>query len=222
MKRLSDLLMRFEVPKMSPEHKAELEAAEAAEREQARRRRYAQIGVPERFKSADINKCRPDARQYVRELLGGSRRGLVIRGNVGVGKTYTAAAILNAVFEKRFCRFTTFGSVMRGIRTAYDGRGSEDEVISRFTGADVLLVDDFGKERPSAWALEIIFDCLNARYAAKRPTIYTTQHNGSELAGRLSAEGDVAIAEAILSRLGDRSAFASIVLEGSDRRRMGR
>ena len=146
---------------------------------------------------------------------------MVIRGSVGVGKTYTAAAILNAVFEKRRCRFTTLGAVMRGIRSAYDGRGSEDEVIARFTGADVLVVDDFGKERPSAWALEIIFDCLNARYAAQRSTIYTTQHNGRDLAGRLSAEGDVAIAEAILSRLGDRSAFASIILEGSDRRRTG-
>lgn len=222
MRRLSDLLTRFEVPKISPEREAELKAEAAAERERARLRRYAQVGIPERFRQASIEKCRPQARQYVRELLGGSKRGLVIRGNVGVGKTYMAAAILNATFEKRRCRFTTFGAVMREIRSAYDGRGFEDDVMARFLGADVLVVDDFGKERPSAWALQIIFECLDARYAAQRPTIYTTQHDGRELARRLSAEGDIAIAEAVLSRLGDKSAFGSIHLDGEDRRRMGR
>lgn len=222
MERLSSLLTRFELPKLSPERKEQFEAEQAAERARERRRRYELVKIPEKYRTASVEDCCAKTRQYARELHNGGKRGLVLRGAVGVGKTHTAAAILNAVFDKRQCRFSTLGAFLREIRSTMDGRDFEDAVMAKYLGVDVLVVDDFGKERPSAWALPLIFELLDGRYVRQRPTIYTTQHDGRGLARRLSNEGDVAIAEAILSRLGDREAFASIVLEGDDRRRMTR
>lgn len=73
--------------------------------------------------------------------------------------------------------------------------------VSRFASCDVLIIDDLGKENANSWVMTTLFQIVNDRYEAMRPTIVTTQYSPEELCRRMSRSGERESAIAITERL---------------------
>lgn len=56
-----------------------------------------------------------------------------------------------------------------------------NEYIDQITDATLLILDDFGIERNTEYALEQLYNVINARYLKEKPTIITTNINFSDL-----------------------------------------
>lgn len=97
-------------------------------------------------------------------------RGLLLWGSVGTGKTYAACAVLNAVLENGYSAFFATASDLLQLRE----RPDEACFWQRINDSSVFVLDDFAVTRTTAFAQERLFDAINGRYIAKRPTIVTT------------------------------------------------
>lgn len=182
------------------------EAAEAdrAEREAEARRRIAGAGIPERYRHASVATCCPGAWDYAREVIAGQRPNLIITGPAGCGKTHTACAVLREVLTHRpmTAEFTSMAGLLMAVKRAYGSAEREDQVIDHYSNVRLLVIDDFGKERPSQWSLPIIWQVIDRRYNAMRPTVYTSQYDRDGLSSRfVGGGGDGELAQALVRRM---------------------
>ncbi|MBX9035065.1 ATP-binding protein [Gordonibacter massiliensis (ex Traore et al. 2017)] len=190
--------------------------AARTERERARQRRIRASGIPRRYLAASIDRCPEAVQRYASEFNERTRDGLVLHGGVGTGKTYAACAVLAAVADRATVRFATGSRMLRDIRSSYrSGSEGEAEVVARYTGPRLLVIDDLGQEQATDWALSQLLSVIDERQAALKPTVFTTQTDGDGIARRLSVHGDSSAAEAIVSRMRECRAVA---FRGPDRR----
>ena len=111
-------------------------------------------------------------RNYVEhfdEMLA-NNAGLIFYGSPGTGKTFAASCIANALMERRVPVLVT--SIVR--LTANMFGDDLNELLFRMNTARLLVLDDFGAERNTEFKAEQIFTVIDARYAAKKPMIITT------------------------------------------------
>lgn len=192
---------------ITPERQAEIDAAIAAERALEARRKVIAVGMPSIFERTPFDVAPARARRWAESAWDGSPRNLVVMGDSGAGKTEVACAILAesvAHLPNALCRFATFGDVLRSIRSTYDDvLRSEWQAIGQWAGFRILCIDDLGKEKPTADALEKMFTVLDARYRSGKPTLFTTQYQSpKELGHRLmESGGDKPTAQAIVRRV---------------------
>jgi len=124
------------------------------------------------------------ADKLIREYLNeGSRdgRGLLFVGSVGVGKTHLAVAILRGLIEEyRWVSglFYQSGALLKEIQDSYSSisETSELRVLAPVFEADVLVLDELGGSKPSAWVGETMMQIINTRYNDKKLTIFTTNY----------------------------------------------
>ena len=94
--------------------------------------------------------------------------GLLLWGGVGTGKSYLAGCISNALIEQEVpVRMTNFGLILNDLM---DRR----EYIQQLCRYPLLILDDFGMERDTAFALEQMFVLIDSRYRSRKPLIITT------------------------------------------------
>ncbi len=65
--------------------------------------------------------------------------------------------------------------------------------ISDMSGCDLLILDDFGKEKVTDRAAEMVFSIIDNRYLYKKMTWITSNLNGTELEARLGSDRGPAI-----------------------------
>lgn len=170
------------------------------------RRRIADAGIPERYRTADAAQCDPTVGEYAARCVAGDVLNLVIVGEAGSGKTHAACAALRAVLAARpmLALFALEPSVICEMRDARGSREREDDVLCRYAAQRILVLDDLGRSRPDPRTLEMLWRLIDRRYSAMRPTIYTTQYDRVALAARLvSGGGDEETAKAIIRRVMD-------------------
>ncbi|MGO5316760.1 ATP-binding protein [Paraeggerthella sp. LCP19S3_G8] len=213
MMSLASTLGRFEAPRNTPEQEAAAAAWKEGQRRLKVEERLARSGVPSRYRSASLDGC--DRR--IADWSASPSDVLLLRGDVGRGKTHAACAVLIANAAERTVLFATSLDLLRDFRSVFDGAAREADVMGRYRNVGLLAVDDLGKERPTDWALSKLFDVLDARIRQGKPTIVTTQYRSAELAARMASDGNAETAKAIVSRLGDRR-NAVVAFDGPDRR----
>ena len=105
--------------------------------------------------------------------------GLLLWGGVGTGKSFMAGCIANALMEQEVtvC-MTNFARIMNELNNAFSGR---NEVVDRLCGYPLLVIDDFGMERGTEYALEQIYNIIDSRYRSRKPLIVTTNLTLTEL-----------------------------------------
>ncbi|MGD9347052.1 MAG: ATP-binding protein, partial [Candidatus Aminicenantes bacterium] len=104
--------------------------------------------------------------------------GLLFIGPCGVGKTHLAIATLQELIrEKRArCYFIDFRDLIRKIQSTYspDSPLTDSDIFAQIFDKDVLILDELGAKRTTAWVEETIFYIINNRYNTKRLTIFTS------------------------------------------------
>lgn len=145
--------------------------------------------------------------------------GLYIYGDNSSGKTYLTACICNELLWQGYrCIYTNLATILSEIRSSYDGKGmGECELLNRLQAYDFAFIDDLGKEfigreynaSSSKWAEEKLFEVINARYNAQKPTIFSSNYEISALASELRLD------KAIIERINE-IATRVLKLEGDD------
>ena len=168
--------------------------------------RYYLAGIPRRFIGAD------PAPDYAADVMAG--RSLYITGPYGSGKTHLACSIAKAAIDAgQSVRFENSKRLITEIQGTYGGKRTD--ALERAYGCRVLVLDDLGKEQPTEYSIAMLYEVIDARYAAGKPIVVTTNFERDELLSRL-ARRDAATAEAIVSRLCDN--VAVLRMGGGDRR----
>lgn len=108
--------------------------------------------------------------------------GLIIYGGVGTGKTYITCSIVNAIIEKYLyeCKVMNFSQILNELQNGGFNL-NRNEYIDSLTRKTLLVIDDFGIERDTEYALEQIYNVINARYQKQKPTIITTNLDYKDL-----------------------------------------
>ena len=106
--------------------------------------------------------------------------GLLFIGPCGVGKTHLAVAILQELVrtKKASCRFYDFRELIRDIQSTFtpDSPLTESDVLEPVFNSSVLVLDELGAKRTSAWVEETVFYIINSRYNNKKLTIFTSNY----------------------------------------------
>ncbi len=106
--------------------------------------------------------------------------GLLLYGGVGTGKSYGAACVANYLIERKtpVC-MVNLSSVLNSI----GGYQSEDKnaFIADLMRYPLLILDDVGMERQTEYAMEQVFNVIDARYRSGMPLIITTNLSLAEL-----------------------------------------
>ena len=167
--------------------RCEQERREKEQAEEARRRHLAAVEDlkrrgftdPEMRKwtfANDNGKC-PQmeyARFYVEhfEEMREENIGYLLWGGVGTGKSFFSGCIANALMEKEIpVRMTNFALILNDLTGSFEGR---NDYISRLCSFPLLILDDFGMERGTEYALEQVYHVIDSRYRSGRPLIVTT------------------------------------------------
>ncbi len=116
---------------------------------------------------------------FVRDYPGSAEKGLLLMGPSGVGKTHLAVAALKELIRRGHAGlFCDYRELLKEIQASYNpaSESTEMAILEPIRTMEVLVLDDLGASKPSAWVLDIIGLVLNARYNEKRVTILTTNY----------------------------------------------
>jgi len=106
--------------------------------------------------------------------------GLLFIGPCGVGKTHLAVALINELIQQKRvpCYFCDFRELIRKIQNTYSPNSSlsESEILEPIFRRDVLVLDELGAKRTTAWVEEMVFYIVNHRYNGKKLTVFTSNY----------------------------------------------
>jgi len=137
---------------------------------------------------------------------------LLVTGTFGCGKTHLAAAIANRLIERgRGVLFVVVPDLLDHLRATFSPRSAVayDERFDEVRTAPCLILDDFGAQNATGWALEKLYQILNSRYNNRLPTVIATNVSLEEMDPRLR------------SRLTDESLVRGVAITAPDYRGSG-
>jgi DNA replication protein DnaC len=109
---------------------------------------------------------------------------LALVGPFGCGKTHLAVAIAKVrLAAGASVLVQTVPDLLDNLRTTFDPRAevlSFNDLFDHMKTADLLVLDDYGAENTTPWAVEKLFQILNYRYNMALPTVITTNNIGLE------------------------------------------
>jgi len=140
------------------------------------------------------------------------KRGLLLRGRPGVGKTHLTAAITNALTQELYT--VASGNAADLITTFKNTYGknpdiTEYDLINIMMETDLIIIDDLGKEYATENTKTLIYQLINRISEEEKLLVVTTNSSSEEIIKKYGERG-----EAILSRLGEMC--IPIILEGED------
>lgn len=110
--------------------------------------------------------------------------GLLYIGPCGVGKTHLAIATVQELIKekKARCYFIDFRDLIRKIQSTYspDSPLTDSDIFSQIFQQEVLVLDELGAKRTTAWVEETIFYIINNRYNNQKLTIFTSNYLDQE------------------------------------------
>lgn len=184
---------------------------EAAAREKKEKQAMAKIfftersGVPVRYQDATFesyNPCNDKAKsllatlqKYANSFADHSKlgRSLIFCGSAGTGKTHLACALLRdlAYNQGRQGYYCSAYAAIQAVRECYSKRDMvEAQVMQRFLQPDLLVLDEIGVQYGSDSEKLILFNILNGRYEAMKPSIVITNMAHAEIRDYLDRSYD--------------------------------
>lgn len=160
----------------------------------SRRLRFADI--PEAFRGMDLRSFRMDVyrkqeskkmvsdackiiKTYLDDFESQKERGMglyIWSRTKGSGKTRIAAGIANELMKNYAVKFAVSLTILQEIKNTWrrDTECSENQLLDALYTTDILVIDDFGVERPADWINDKMYQIINERYINRKVTIFTS------------------------------------------------
>lgn len=104
--------------------------------------------------------------------------GIIFFGGVGTGKSFLACCIANALIDKavkvKVINLSAFSAKSQNF-------AEREKLVEDVEKADLLIIDDFGAERDSSYAVEQVYAIIDIRNRAQKPLILTTNLSFSDI-----------------------------------------
>lgn len=157
-------------------------------------------GIPKRFLSSTIwgwtasmpvqKPAIEWARSYCEDTVKAisSGRSAILHGSAGTGKTHLAVGILRHVIEQGGTGiYATCADMLGMVRATYQKGSSDTEqsVIDRLAGVDLLVIDELGRTTDSSHEQATFFRILDTRYRNMKPTIIVSNLDRDPLVAML-------------------------------------
>ncbi|NBB11797.1 ATP-binding protein [Pseudomonas sp. SLFW] len=140
-----------------------------------------------RVSSAEQKQAANICREYAENFPAHAQRGrsLMLLGNVGTGKTHLATAVGNHIIREfsLAALYVTAGSVIRHVKSSFDRDTAHNEVqaYQLFAAPDLLILDEVGVQNATEFERTVMFELINSRYEAMKPTIVISNRGRDEL-----------------------------------------
>lgn len=137
--------------------------------------------------TATIDALEAKRQAFLRKWLAGDG-SLYLHGIAGAGKTHTAAAAAReAVRSRRHGRVVWWNvpELLERLRQSFDEPVRAASIADEIEGAELLVLDNIGQEKPSEWVCERLFVIINRRYERGERLIVTSELDLDELAGKV-------------------------------------
>ena len=122
------------------------------------------------------------------EFANKPRGWLVLMGPYGCGKTHLAAAIGHRREDMGDLPIMArVPDLLDHLRATFSPNStvSLDRRFEEYREASLLILDDLGTQAATSWAKEKLFQLLDSRYSAERPTVITTATKLEEMEPRI-------------------------------------
>ena len=151
---------------------------------------------------------------------------LYLHGQTGVGKTHIAVAIAKAQSDRgRSVTFWSVPDLLDNLRHSYSNPNESTfyELFDSVRNCELLILDDFGAQQMTDWALEKLYQIITHRHDRLLRTVITSQYilwegadnkNWDRVRGKHQWE-------AIRSRLNDSSVVTERLMAAPDYRNRG-
>ena len=129
-----------------------------------------ETGNPKKRMTEILKLCR----EYVINFNPSSSQSLLFLGNTGLGKTHLSLAIAYELILKGFD--VIYGSaynLFAKMESEHFGEHSDKSYIAA-VGCDLLIIDDLGGEFVSPYIESLVYNIINTRLLARKPTIINT------------------------------------------------
>ena len=102
----------------------------------------------------------------------------------GSGKTMMLSAISNELIEQgKQVKFATSMQILNEIKASWDSDSdiSESRLLRDLERVEILVIDDFGTERPKDWIEDRFYQIINQRYVERKMTLYSSNYSVNDL-----------------------------------------
>lgn len=154
-----------------------------------RARLFNQARLPARYADATLEsyEARDDgaraakeaAEQWVRDYAAGStKRGLLLHGEVGRGKTHLLVGVarrLTLEHNKRV-RFVEFTLLLSELMEGFERGDGRQTVLAPLRDVEVLAIDEIGKGRCTEFELAVLDELITQRYNTARVILATSNY----------------------------------------------
>lgn len=169
----------YKQQKARDEQEKEMEAISKLRKESLMDSRFRSIS----FKNFVLNqyneKCFRLCKRYATafDKMMEKNMGLLMYGGVGTGKTFAAACIANYLLDQKIpVVMISFIKLLEMLE-----KNTDNDIIQNLQSAKLLVLDDLGAERRTSYALEKVYNIIDARYRSKLPVILTTNLTMDEM-----------------------------------------
>lgn len=122
------------------------------------------------YNEKNLRLCKRYASGF-KEMLS-KNQGLLMWGDVGTGKSFSAACIANFLMDNKYPVIMT--SFVKLLETFRKNDGAESEFYAAIRRVPLVIFDDLGTERDTSFAIEKIYNIVDTRYRSGLPMIVTT------------------------------------------------
>lgn len=146
--------------------------------------------MPAIFRDTEVARLHPKVQEALDWKPEGDVNGLLLHGTTGVGKTRGIWEIISRLWKAKALKdrqleykFLTMRKLEGLIEKSFDDR-QHSVMIDSLIQVELLILDDFGKERLTQRMASDLFSIIDERSTARKATIISTNFNGTSLLER--------------------------------------
>jgi len=138
------------------------------------------------YQGADLSvmkKTLAVVRKYA-ENFSAASGNLLFFGGTGLGKTHLSTALARTAIERGYTvRYESAQNVFSDFEEERFRSHREGETVrtEKYFSADLLILDDLGTEAVTSFTVSCLYNLINSRLVAARPTVISTNLGQSEL-----------------------------------------